>query len=568
MTWGLWGYDSRTAARTAMPAPTPDGITFTPFEAGSKLSVETSKKMGYKPEAFGIRPGVAAHLDGNLVGHIEWYPSDWHHSFHGTNNEVAMVATHDRNLQRHGIATALYDYAKQNVNPDLRHSPVQTGLGSLWSKHEESRKASRTANRDPFQHGGCIEYAHALKQRFPQLQLGTLTTPDDEDDWQHVFMHDGKNTYDSAGTHPMPYHGVGGQWEPHDDADFDWYDEPEPGLLAAAHKHIERNGIGPRTAARFHDPEPWNLLPDEGDGMVTLYHRTHPDSADAIVREQKMRSKADGEPIWFVTHPDGQPGYEIGGNTFAEEYGPTVIKVRVPVERVWHSGGFAHKPGEVVHAAVFPENMEGVKFTRHAHRIASRTAMPTWYHLTDDPDFTLDPHHEPTSLNGPGGAGVFLTQRPDEWAYDVDGGPWEWSGDRPYVAEVDAPVGLHMLPGTWHDPDSRRDDDEMVGAEEIFVPGGHFHELRVKNVRPRKARTMNAAAVTVYTKPSCVQCDMTKRLLERMRVKHTTVDVTADPDAHAYVTGLGYQSAPVVVVGDGVDHWAGFKPDRLRGLAG
>lgn len=135
--------------RTAMPAPTPAGITFTPFEAGSKLSIETSKKMRYKPEAFGIRPGVAAHLDGNLVGHIEWYPSDWHHSFHGTNNEVAMIATHDRDLQRHGIATALYDYAKQNVNPDLRHSPVQTGLGSLWSKHEESRHASRIAAFDP-----------------------------------------------------------------------------------------------------------------------------------------------------------------------------------------------------------------------------------------------------------------------------------------------------------------------------------------------------------------------------------------------------------------------------------
>ena len=107
----------------------------------------------------------------------------------------------------------------------------------------------------------------------------------------------------------------------------------------------------------------------------------------------------------------------------------------------------------------------------------------------------------------------------------------------------------------------------MVGAEEMFVPGGQFHHLRVKNVRPRKARTMTAA-VTVYTKPSCPQCDMTKRLLDRMRVEHTTVDVSTDPDARAYVTGLGYTSAPVVVVGDGGDHWAGFKPDRLRGLAG
>jgi glutaredoxin-like protein NrdH len=115
---------------------------------------------------------------------------------------------------------------------------------------------------------------------------------------------------------------------------------------------------------------------------------------------------------------------------------------------------------------------------------------------------------------------------------------------------------------------------DMPGSEEIFVPADQYHHLTVKNVRSRntqpktwKANTMTAA-VTVYTQPSCVQCDMTKRLLERMRVEHTTVDVSTDPDAHAYVTGLGYTAAPVVVVDGGGDHWAGFKPDRLRGLVG
>lgn len=76
------------------------------------------------------------------------------------------------------------------------------------------------------------------------------------------------------------------------------------------------------------------------------------------------------------------------------------------------------------------------------------------------------------------------------------------------------------------------------------------------------------AAVTVYTKPSCVQCDMTRKLLDRLAVEHETVDVSADPEAHAYVTGLGYTAAPVVVVNDGESHWAGFKPERLRELVG
>lgn len=77
-----------------------------------------------------------------------------------------------------------------------------------------------------------------------------------------------------------------------------------------------------------------------------------------------------------------------------------------------------------------------------------------------------------------------------------------------------------------------------------------------------------AMSVTVYTKPDCPQCTMTKRQLEKLGLEHDVVDVTTDPAAMDYVTGLGYNSAPVVVVDDGEDHWSGFRPDRLRGLVG
>jgi glutaredoxin-like protein NrdH len=81
----------------------------------------------------------------------------------------------------------------------------------------------------------------------------------------------------------------------------------------------------------------------------------------------------------------------------------------------------------------------------------------------------------------------------------------------------------------------------------------------------KEARIMTAA-VTVYTKPNCPQCVMTKKQLDKLGIDHDTVDVTQDPDAHAYVSGLGYSSAPVVVVNDGESHWSGFRPDHLRGL--
>ena len=73
------------------------------------------------------------------------------------------------------------------------------------------------------------------------------------------------------------------------------------------------------------------------------------------------------------------------------------------------------------------------------------------------------------------------------------------------------------------------------------------------------------SAVTVYSKPACVQCDRTKRKLTQLGATFTEVDVTEDPGAYAYVTGLGYSSAPVVVVNNGGEdiHFAGYRPDLI-----
>lgn len=72
-------------------------------------------------------------------------------------------------------------------------------------------------------------------------------------------------------------------------------------------------------------------------------------------------------------------------------------------------------------------------------------------------------------------------------------------------------------------------------------------------------------SITVYSMPNCVQCNATYRALDKHGLAYDVVDVTSDPEAHAMVKGLGYQSAPVVVV-DG-DHWSGFRPDKIKALA-
>jgi glutaredoxin-like protein NrdH len=73
------------------------------------------------------------------------------------------------------------------------------------------------------------------------------------------------------------------------------------------------------------------------------------------------------------------------------------------------------------------------------------------------------------------------------------------------------------------------------------------------------------SAITVYTKPSCVQCNATYRALDKEGLEYRVVDLTEDAEALKMVTGLGYNAAPVVVAGE--DHWSGFRPDRVKALS-
>lgn len=73
-------------------------------------------------------------------------------------------------------------------------------------------------------------------------------------------------------------------------------------------------------------------------------------------------------------------------------------------------------------------------------------------------------------------------------------------------------------------------------------------------------------AITVYSKPHCVQCDATKRALNKAGLAYDVIDITEDANALATVKALGYVQAPVVVTD--VDHWSGFRPEKVKNLAG
>lgn len=69
---------------------------------------------------------------------------------------------------------------------------------------------------------------------------------------------------------------------------------------------------------------------------------------------------------------------------------------------------------------------------------------------------------------------------------------------------------------------------------------------------------------TVYTNPSCVQCDMTKKFLDKEGLPYEVVDLSQDKEALEMVRNLGFSSAPVVITDS--DKWAGFKLDKLKAI--
>ncbi|HEY0226471.1 MAG TPA: glutaredoxin-like protein NrdH, partial [Mycobacterium sp.] len=64
----------------------------------------------------------------------------------------------------------------------------------------------------------------------------------------------------------------------------------------------------------------------------------------------------------------------------------------------------------------------------------------------------------------------------------------------------------------------------------------------------------------------CVQCSATYKALDKQGLAYDTVDISLDAEARDYVMALGYLQAPVVVAES--EHWSGFRPDRIKALAG
>ncbi len=72
--------------------------------------------------------------------------------------------------------------------------------------------------------------------------------------------------------------------------------------------------------------------------------------------------------------------------------------------------------------------------------------------------------------------------------------------------------------------------------------------------------------ITVYSKPNCMQCEMTKKYLQENNVPFESIDVTKNEEALNAIKQAGYTGMPVVTVNGFDNSWFGFRPDRLEGL--
>ena len=76
--------------------------------------------------------------------------------------------------------------------------------------------------------------------------------------------------------------------------------------------------------------------------------------------------------------------------------------------------------------------------------------------------------------------------------------------------------------------------------------------------------------LTVYSKPKCMQCEMTKMLLTQNKIHFETVDTEANPEALELLSHYGWQTLPVVAIDDEISDnsksWSGFQIDKLEAL--
>lgn len=79
-------------------------------------------------------------------------------------------------------------------------------------------------------------------------------------------------------------------------------------------------------------------------------------------------------------------------------------------------------------------------------------------------------------------------------------------------------------------------------------------------------------SITVFTADRCVQCNATKRALDKAGLDYTTVDVdSVEGMRDTLADKYNAMALPVVVVTDDegatTDHWSGYRHESIKALS-
>lgn len=73
---------------------------------------------------------------------------------------------------------------------------------------------------------------------------------------------------------------------------------------------------------------------------------------------------------------------------------------------------------------------------------------------------------------------------------------------------------------------------------------------------------MTTSTITLFSKNNCMQCKMTKKLLDKEGAQYQEINIDDRPEMVDYVKNLGFSAAPVVKAGDII--FSGFQPTKLK----
>lgn len=71
--------------------------------------------------------------------------------------------------------------------------------------------------------------------------------------------------------------------------------------------------------------------------------------------------------------------------------------------------------------------------------------------------------------------------------------------------------------------------------------------------------------ITVWTLPNCVQCETTKRTMDRLGIRYEVLNLENHPEMLEAFKDAGLIAAPIVVTDR--KQWSGFRLEKIKSLA-